>query len=123
MWELPSGKCVATQRGVVGRGFCKFTLPDWSWSTPQLVCASMSGSGVRVWDMAAWEETAQLGHAGQEFYSVCTPAGSALVLGAAGDSQVGPPAAPHPGSPRPACFPPYRCTSMWVIGVESRSHR
>eukprot|EP00873_Tetraselmis_striata_P024830 jgi/Tetstr1/445094/TSEL_032899.t1 len=87
VWELPSGKCVATQRGVVGRGFCKFTLPDWSWSTPQLVCASMSGSGVRVWDMAAWEETAQLGHAGQEFYSVCTPAGSALVLGAAGDSQ------------------------------------
>jgi hypothetical protein len=48
----------------------------------------MSGSGVRVWDMSVWEETASLEHARQEFYSVCTPPGGAMVLAAAGDGQV-----------------------------------
>ena len=91
VWRLPDPKCIETRRGVAGAGFCRFVIverPRGSESS-QLVAGSMGGSGVTAWDLGSWQEITNLEHQGQEFYSVCVPEGTSLVLGAAGDSKVG----------------------------------
>lgn len=90
VWKLPEKRCVATQRGIAGQGFCKFTIVErpWGSDTPCVVAGSMGGKGVTVWNMESWQQSTELDHNSQEFYSVCVPNGTSIVLGAAGDSKV-----------------------------------
>ena len=91
IWKLPERKCLETRRGVAGAGFCRFAIAErpWGTETPHLVAGSMGGSGVTAWDLVTWQEVTSLEHQNQEFYSVCVPEGTPLILGAAGDSKVG----------------------------------